>query len=319
MGILDHLKEPLKNDTTREIARKVRAFVGRRRSIRMPGGAKPSNLVWIFGAGRTGSTWLALMMEEIEGQTVWFEPRVGELFDPERMKLDERKGKPFILASQYEETWLDSVRSFVLDGANARFPQLNRKDYLVVKEPGGSAGAPLLMRALPESRMVLLIRDPRDVAASWVDRYKRGNWKSHKEERGEPASSAPTDRQVEDLIKNAARRYLRNVRGARRAYDAHQGKKALVYYEELRKDTLGTMQRIYSALGIDVEDGELRRAIQKHSWESIPTEEKGEGKFHRKASPGGWREDLTPEQVATVEKITAPILDEFYRDSDSKG
>jgi hypothetical protein len=44
----------------------------------------------------------------------------------------------------------------------------------------------------------------------------------------------------------------------------------------------------------------------------VPEEEKGEGKFHRKATPGGWKEDLTPEQIETVERITAPVLREYY-------
>ncbi|MGH3144693.1 MAG: hypothetical protein ACRDTR_02720 [Rubrobacter sp.] len=46
----------------------------------------------------------------------------------------------------------------------------------------------------------------------------------------------------------------------------------------------------------------------------MPEDQKGEGKFYRKASPGGWRDDLTPEQVEVVEKITAPLLKEFYAD-----
>ncbi|HEU4494146.1 MAG TPA: hypothetical protein VFR69_08145, partial [Rubrobacteraceae bacterium] len=52
-------------------------------------------------------------------------------------------------------------------------------------------------------------------------------------------------------------------------------------------------------------------AVEKHSWENVPEEEKGEGKFHRKATPGGWREDLTPGQAQIVERITAPLLKEF--------
>ena len=312
------MPEALKNDRTRELARVVRAFLGRRRPLRRPGGVRPANLVWIFGAGRTGSTWLARMMGEMEGQSVWFEPRVGELFDPERMGLDRRRGKPFILASQYRETWLDSIRNFVLDAANARFSKMTRKDYLIVKEPAGSVGAPLLMEALPESRMVLLVRDPRDVAASWLDAYQKGNWNSHLEQREEPRPDRPTDQQLEDLLKTAARRYLRNVGGAKAAYEAHQGKKALVRYEELRADTLGTMKRLYSALEIPVDREELARVVEKHSWEAIPEEEKGKGKFYRKASPGGWRQDLTPEQVAMVEKITAPLLKSLYPETPSR-
>ena len=52
--------------------------------------------------------------------------------------------------------------------------------------------------------------------------------------------------------------------------------------------------------------------VKKHAWENISEEKKGRGKFHRKANPGGWREDLTSHQARSVEKITAPLLREFY-------
>ncbi len=86
----------------------------------------------------------------------------------------------------------------------------------------------------------------------------------------------------------------------------------MIKYEELRADTLGTMKRMYSALGVAVDEGELSRVVEKHSWENIPEEKRGEGKFYRKAKPGGWQEDLTREQVEAVERVTAPLLKELY-------
>ncbi|MDQ3567029.1 MAG: sulfotransferase domain-containing protein, partial [Actinomycetota bacterium] len=65
-------------------------------------------------------------------------------------------------------------------------------------------------------------------------------------------------------------------------------------------------------LGIPAEEKELARVVEKHSWENIPEEDKGEGKFYRKATPGGWREDLTAKQARIIEEITAPLLKEFY-------
>jgi hypothetical protein len=287
------------------VARKGRVL--RARAWRLSGGeasgVRAENIVWIFGAGRTGSTWLSEMMGELEGHTVWFEPWVGALFDPYHLRLEVRKkGDHFILSPRYRNAWLKPIRSFVLDGAHARFPEVSEEGYLVIKEPGGSVGAPLLMEALPESRMVLLVRDPRDVAASWMDARREGAWKSAGE-----GPDDPTKRVVK-----AAKRYLRVAGEAKRAYDAHGGRKVLVRYEELRADTLGTMRRIYSQLGIPVGEGELLRAVERHAWESIPEGEKGEGKFYRKAAPGSWREDLTPEQAKIVEEITAPLLDELY-------
>lgn len=106
--------------------------------------------------------------------------------------------------------------------------------------------------------------------------------------------------------------YLKHISNARRAYEAHKGHKAIVRYEDLRADTLATMQSLCAALGIPAEEEQLVRVIEKHSWERVPQEEKGTGKFYRKAEPGGWREDLTPKQVQIVQEITAPVLEEFY-------
>ena len=100
----------------------------------------PQNLVWIFGTGRTGSTWLAFMMQEQEGYTVWREPYVGELFG--RLYYDWLGEKHFqtkhFILGRNNESWLRSVRSFVLREASARFPGVANGGYLVIKEPRSS-------------------------------------------------------------------------------------------------------------------------------------------------------------------------------------
>ena len=272
------------------------------------GGVDVGKMVWVFGTGRTGSTWLAAMIEELENQTVWFEPRVGTFFDATKIE-QYGGGKHFIFAPQYRKVWLDSVRNFILDGANARFPEVSG-GYLIVKEPGGSEGAPLIMQAMPESRMVLLIRDPRDVVASWMDAMRKDGWQNKR--KGSPAGTSPVDTDPDAFVRRHAQAYLRNIGNARDAYNAHEGRKFVLKYEDLRVDTLETMHRMYSALGIAVDEKQLARAVEKHAWENIPQEEKGAGKFYRKGQAQGWREDLTPGQARTVERITGPLLEEFY-------
>jgi hypothetical protein len=276
------------------------------------GGITPENMIWIFGTGRTGSTWLAAMMEEPEGHDVWFEPRVGTVFDPQRFQ--RYGGKQFILASQYKDVWLRSIRNFILDGANARFPESAGEDggYLAIKEPGGSVGAGLIMEALPESGMVLLIRDPRDVVASWLDATRKGGWQTRRRGEGGRRAESLAETNPNAFVRRHADAYLQHVGSARRAYKAHEGRKVVVRYEDLRADTLGTMKRMYGELDVPVEEARLAKAVEKHSWENIPEEEKGQGRFYRKATPEAWREDLTRRQVKTVERITAPLLEEFY-------
>jgi hypothetical protein len=144
--------------------------------------------------------------------------------------------------------------------------------------------------------------------ASILDGRQIGSWAHVCTDGAEPLAYEDPDA----FVAGRADMYLRYVGNSKLAYEAHHGPKVLVRYEELREDAFGTMKRMYSALEIPVDDGELASVVEKHSWENIAEEKKGEGKFYRKAEPGSWREDLTPEQAKTVEHITAPLLEEFY-------
>jgi len=280
---------------------------------------KAEDLVWIFGTGRSGSTWLASMMGESAGGRLWNEPLVGKLFGEfyDDMLPRSRGRDTFIMAEANREAWLEGIRHLVLNVAESVCPEAARESYLVVKEPNGSMGAPLLMEALPESRMVLLVRDPRDMAASALDRHRKGaeayeHAANYSPRRKEALAENPPDNRPGAFIKRQAHRYLRNVGSSKQAYEAHKGHKVLTRYEELRANPLDTMRHIYAELQLPVDEEQLAGVVEKHSWENIPDEEKGPGKFNRKATPGGWREDLTPRQIEMVEKITAPLLEEFY-------
>jgi hypothetical protein len=280
----------------------------------MAGGVSPENVVWIFCSNRSGSTWLSSMMGEVEGHEVWNEPLVGKLFGDLYYvgAAGHEKVKHYILGDYYKGSWLDSIQSFVLSEATARFPEVAGRGYLIIKEPNGSIGAPLLAEAMPASRVIFLVRDPRDVAASGLDAARKGSWQYENAADRGWKREALADNQPDVWVRRRAQNYVRHAGKARDAYEAHKGPKVLIRYEELREDALGTMERLYSTLGIQVREEELARAVEKHAWENIPEKVKGQGKFYRRAKPGGWREDLTPAQVEIVEQVSAPLLKEFY-------
>lgn len=269
----------------------------------------PGHLIWVFGVARTGSSWLGAMMGDLDGHATWYEPYVGDVFGYAyymRAGEEQRVREDYILGDPHRETWTRSLRAFVLDGADARFPGLGENGYLVVKEPNGSVGAPLLVEALPESRVILLVRDPRDVVASLLAAQRKGSWGYA------DGGASLADEDPDEFVRQRARMYDASFGKAWEAYGTHEGRKVTVRYEDLRYDTFGELERAYSMLGIPVEREQLQRVVEKHAWENVPERHKGPDKPRRKARPGGWQEDLTPGQARMIEEITTPIMDEFY-------
>ena len=271
---------------------------------------RPENIVWTFGSAWSDSAWLGSMMGATEG-TVWNRPLLGDLFgDLFYVRAAHRRDRDFVLGGP-EETRCKLVRGFILSAVEAKFPRATHNGYLVVNEPGGSLGAPLLSKALPESRLILLVRHPGDVIASALrasgesDQPAPGKGQDELREEGIAPFEDP-----DFIVANQAARYFDFVGNARRAYEEHEGPKVLVRYEDLHANTPGTMRRIHSELGMVLDEEMLTSAVEEHSRDQVA--DQGADELYHDATPGGWRENLTPEQVEVVEMVSAPLLGDFY-------
>jgi hypothetical protein len=275
-------------------------------------GINPENVVWIFCTARSGSTWMRSMLDDLLDGEVWEEPKVGRLFGEfySRAKPTQLGRTNYVLGEPTREAWTRALRDFVLRTAWASHPSVTPERYLIVKEPGGAVGAPLLMAALPESRMVLLVRDPRDFAASVLDATRRGGWMQEGMDEW-ARRDLDSDKDVQRYLRALSRQYVRQMGNGKKALDDHDGRKVMVRYDDLRTHTLGTMRDLCAALELPVTEQRLAQVVDRHSFENIPQRERGEGKFYRKATSGGWKDDLTPEQAKIVEDITAPLINEL--------
>ena len=295
---------------------KLRAEARQARSKTQPS-VKATNLIWIFGAPRSGTSWLARMLGGMPSSAVWQEPDVGRLFGTfwqQWHRKADREG--FILADEHRSSYLKGLRTLVLDGARQRYVDEETgkaPSNIVIKEPNGSIGAPFLSAAFPLSRVILLIRDPRDTLSSMLEASKEGNWLYeryvHAEDDWRKAREA--DLNPEAHLRRRATEYVDIMSGAVKAFEDHPGPKISVRYEEMLVDPHTTLTDITNTLNIRTNQNRVNKAVERFSYQNVPSKAKGYGKAIRKAEAGGWREDLTEAQVAEIERITADFMDKF--------
>ena len=59
---------------------------------------------------------------------------------------------------------------------------------------------------------------------------------------------------------------------------------------------------------IDISDDKMEKLVEKYSFENIPSEKKGLGKFNRSATPGKWKENFSKKEQALMAEIMGKTL-----------
>jgi hypothetical protein len=276
-----------------------------------------SRLLWIFGSPRSGSTWLLGLLNEHERVVPIDEPLIGEHLAP---ILSDRPGfHPADLTSD-NFTWPRFARDvptyFFSEGSSptwlpplgellrARFGHYaGDSNIVVIKEPNGTQAADVILRALPRSRVVFLLRDGRDVVDSELASFLEGSWVSKKY----PLVRGIREDQRLEFVRQSAYKWLWRTQLVEEAVTAHPGPKHVVRYEDLRHDPVPSLGALLDAIGLDL--GDLEDAVSRHAFETVLA--RGSQEFHRSAQPGRWRESLAPEEQAVVEEVLGPKLREL--------
>jgi hypothetical protein len=235
-----------------------------------------------------------------------FASAIGEMSQealPAGVRLrDLRDDDRYFFSDGHLRSWGPPLRKLILSGLAPHVPV--RARYLVVQEPNGSEGADLLLRVLPSSRVLFLLRDGRDVVDSMLDAYQRGSWLDQAFGVGQDLLGPERLRTIE----REAQKWVARTEIVFRACDLHPPEqRLLVRYEELLSDTAKALRSIYSWLDLDPPDDVLER-VHASSFDVVPTSAKGSGKFHRAATPGLWRRNLSEEEQVCCMKIMGPTL-----------
>ena len=173
---------------------------------------------------------------------------------------------------------------------------------VVLKDPNFAKALPALIELMPESHVILLIRDPRDIAASFVQIGQREHLR-HKR-------SMYSTRNINWICKR--------IQSAYRTYLTHRRELARVQsvrYEKLCKRPKKTMRSIFERAGAPYNrigyDQSLTwcRPEHRHSNEAWISEL--EGCAPTSAHVNYYAEVLTKSEVRRVQKQCATILTEF--------
>ncbi len=186
----------------------------------------------------------------------------------------------------------------------SEFNDISKK--IIVKEPNGSHGADIISASLPKSKFILIIRDCRDIIDSGLDSMKKGGWRANWQEHN------IKDDQRLSFVEKEARTLKSTWEVAFNAYEQHANDlKYIVHYEDLRENTYQEVKKLYKFLEIEIDDDNLKKLVEKSSFENIPEDQKGSCKHARSATPGLWKSNLKQSEIELIHEILGSMLKKF--------
>ena len=286
----------------------------------------PDRLAWIFGSSRSGSTWLLRMLSSLEGVAAIDDPHLGHHlgvwrpislawataeYPPDLTTLDRVKHDKdsYFFSDRYRDAWEPALGRLIVARFDAEVADARggpgREPVVVVKEPGSHV-ADLLMRLFPESRMIFLLRDGRDVVDSWLAAYRHGSWAL------DEGAFPVTDGGREALVRWQSAVWAFRTAVVQRVYGEHPAdRRVLVRYEDLVADPARELARICAYLPLGASAHALGDVAARHAYAAVPRADKGHDKEIRSATPGGWRDNLTPAEHDVMHEVMGPKLAEF--------
>jgi hypothetical protein len=308
------------------LARFVRGARPRLRASRAA--AVESRLAWILGSPRSGSTWLLGLLKASPRVVTIDEPAIGlhlapplssvvglrpDRVAPERFRLNDVRGDSgdYFFARRHAAVWQPLLRDLILGRLEAQIADTSQgrpaNPMCIVKEPHGTIGADILMSTLPGSRMILLLRDGRDVIDSELAAATSGSWAMSTLE-----GYAPADADRLGYVRDRSYAWLARTLAAERAFEAHpEDLRTRIRYEDLLQDPASILRSLSDWLDLDLTPDRIREAVTETDFDALDPSMRGPGRFARAARPGMWRESLSPEEQAVVAGILGPKLAEL--------
>lgn len=259
-------------------------------------------LVFLVGSGRSGTTWLELLLGRSTSvahvfETHWFSRYMRSCFEAWQSDRNTSSiaGIHHILSDQEFYALVRQQFAIILARAAEKKPSAT---VLLEKSPAHALHWREILKAFPDAYFIHLIRDPRGVVASMLAAS-----------RGWGAQWAPRS------IAGACEMWREHVESALEIPTA-TSRYFEVRYRELIECGPETLKRIFDWLNVEVDVEECRRFIddcsldhlksgtdrEEELLERLPTDFFREGRRH------AWETELSRREIALVEKLTEPLM-----------
>jgi hypothetical protein len=274
-----------------------------------------SSVTWIFGSGRSGSTWLMRLLGRHPRVVTVNETGIGEHLVNLHARHDAapriefarqndlNAGRPdYFFSDDYAETWRPLLREFVLKRLHARVTAASEQASIdapltVVKEPNGSQAADLILSAMPGSGLIFLVRDGRDVVDSSLASVLGDSW-------GKDFGTQIDESQRASFLRFRASLWVFQTEIVQRVYETQpEDRRIMLRYEDLLASPAPSLRAIMDRFGMPIGDSALEAIVEAEDFANIPADKKGPDKPARAATPGLWRENLTESEQEMLMRI----------------
>ncbi|WP_420562690.1 sulfotransferase family protein [Thalassobaculum sp.] len=261
---------------------------------------------FVAGLPRSGTTWLQQMLNAHPellclGESHFVNDMVPGLYNvlwnfTKSRSNPERTWAPGVVGPQTDHMIPVLRMAFAsLATANLGSTDLTRLRAIGEKNPDNLYHAERLWRVFPEARIIHIIRDPRDGAVSGFARFR---------------ARLPKELTRPQYVAAYAKDWASRITTARGV--AKDRPFMEIRYEDLHADTLGRAAEIFRFIGVSDAAADVAQATEASSFERLSGgRRQGEvdpASHYRRGEVGGWRDELTPEEVAAAEQAAGRMM-----------
>jgi hypothetical protein len=232
----------------------------------------------------------------------------------------------YFFSQHYRDVWVPAVRDMTRARFGAHFERaaaahpVRENAVMVIKEPNGSHAAPLIMSLLPESRLLFLYRDGRDVVDSHLALSEPGRliavWSGVALDTSRRSGRRSRRRALAEarleLVRQESLNWVARMEATERAFRERPAQlRFKLRYEDLLSDPASCLRELVDWLGLERDPPAIAEAVEENSFAEGGRAPTGAAATRRAASPGLWRENLTEEENALAHEIMGEKLAEL--------